>query len=234
MRTLPKKAGNISLTLREWGLFCIESRLQGAGGVCYTYGMEESNTHYNKERRLTPMKKLARLTALLLTGALLLVLTACGAASGGGSHLTEREQAAKTKLLKAINASRAELGYAPIKENKAFSEAEEIMLKPFRDTQQTEISEDLWRPANKEANHLRYVERMKLGCERKSYITPEIDGYTQKAYLRSIPLPKDDAALKDFIKKYSLDDPECVYIGLSVAEIKGEMYISYCTFKKAS
>ena len=43
LRTLPKKAGNISLTLREWGLFCIESRLQGAGGVCYTYGMEESN-----------------------------------------------------------------------------------------------------------------------------------------------------------------------------------------------
>ena len=33
LRTLPKKAGNISLSLREWGLFCIESRLQGAGGV---------------------------------------------------------------------------------------------------------------------------------------------------------------------------------------------------------
>ena len=33
LRTLPKKAGNISLTLREWGLFCIESRLQGAGGI---------------------------------------------------------------------------------------------------------------------------------------------------------------------------------------------------------
>ena len=33
LRTLPKKAGNISLTLREWGLFCIESRLQGASGV---------------------------------------------------------------------------------------------------------------------------------------------------------------------------------------------------------
>ena len=179
------------------------------------------------------MKKLARLTALLLTGALLLVLTACGAASGGGSHLTAREQAAKTKLLKAIDASRADLGYAPIKENKVFSKAEEIMLKPFRDTQQTEISGDLWWPANREANHLRYEERMKLGCESKSYNTPEIEGYTQKAYLR-IPLPKDDAALKDFIKKYSWDDPECVYIGLSVAEIKGEMYFSYCTFKKAS
>ena len=40
------------------------------------------------------MKKLARLTALLLTGALLLVLTACGA---------ETEQQAKQRLLDEIN-----------------------------------------------------------------------------------------------------------------------------------
>ena len=33
---MPKKAGNISLSLREWGLFCIESRLQGVCGICYT------------------------------------------------------------------------------------------------------------------------------------------------------------------------------------------------------
>ena len=179
------------------------------------------------------MKKLARLTALLLTGALLLVLTACGAASGGGSNLTEREQAAKTKLLEAINAYRAELGYALIKENKVFSEAEEIMLKPFRETQQTAITGERWWPANHEANQLRSEERKKLGCERKSYNTPQIEGYPEKAHLR-IPLPKDDAALKDFIKKYSWDDPECVYIGLSVAEIRDEMYFSYCAFKKAS
>ena len=42
LRTLPKKAGNISLSLREWGLFCIESRLQGADGVCYIYNSEET------------------------------------------------------------------------------------------------------------------------------------------------------------------------------------------------
>ena len=89
------------------------------------------------------MKKLARLTALLLTGALL-VLTACGGATGGGSHLTGREKAAKTKLLEAINAYRVNLSREPIKENKVFSEAEEIMLKPFRDTQQTAISGELW------------------------------------------------------------------------------------------
>ena len=178
------------------------------------------------------MKKLARLTALLLTGALLLVLTACGGASGGGSNLTAKERAAKTKLLDAINAYRVNLSREPITENKVFSEAEEIMLKPFRDTQQTEISGELWRSANREANALRSPERMKLGCESKNYNTPEIDS-SQKAYLGN-PLPKDDAELDQLIARCGMLDEDCVYIGLSVAEIKGEMYFSFCAFKKVS
>ena len=178
------------------------------------------------------MKKLARLTALLLTGALLLVLTACGGASGGGSNLTAKERAAKTKLLDAINADRVGLSREPIKENKVFSEAEEIMLKPFRDTQQTEISGELWRSANREANALRSPERVKLGCESKNYNTPEIDS-SQKAYLGN-PLPKDDAELDQLIARCGMLDEDCVYIGLSVAEIKGEMYFSFCAFKKTS
>ena len=178
------------------------------------------------------MKKLARLTALLLTGALLLVLTACGGASGGGSNLTVKERAAKTKLLDAINAYRVNLSREPIMENKVFSEAEEIMLKPFRDTQQTEISGELWRSANREANALRSPERVKLGCESKNYNTPEIDS-SQKAYLGN-PLPKDDAELDNLIARCGMLDEDCVYIGLSVAEIKGEMYFSFCAFKKVS
>ena len=177
------------------------------------------------------MKKLARLTALLLTGALLLVLTACGGATGGGG-LTAKERAAKTKLLDAINAYRVNLSREPITENKVFSEAEEIMLKPFRDTQQTEISGELWRSANREANALRSPERMKLGCESKNYNTPEIDS-SQKAYLGN-PLPKDDAELDKLIARCGMLDEDCVYIGLSVAEIKGEMYFSFCAFKKVS
>ena len=46
------------------------------------------------------MKKLARLTALLLTGALLLALTACGAAP------LAPEQQAKQRLLGEINRDR--------------------------------------------------------------------------------------------------------------------------------
>ena len=177
------------------------------------------------------MKKLARLTALLLTGALLLVLTACGGASGGG-RLTAKERAAKTRLLEAINAKRVEFSREPIKENKVFSEAEEIMLKPFRDTQQTAISEELWRSANREANALRSPERVKLGCESKNYNTPEIDS-SQKAYL-GVPLPKEDAELDRLIALCGMLDEDCEYIGLSVAEIKGEMYFSFCAFNKVS
>ena len=179
------------------------------------------------------MKKLARLTALLLTGALLLLLAACGGASGGGSNLTAKERAAKTKLLDAINADRVGLSREPIKENKVFSEAEEIMLKPFRDTQQTSITGELWYPANREANALRSEERKKLGCESKNYNTPEIESATNKAYLGD-PLPKDDAALDRLIALCGMLDEDCEYIGLSVAEIKGEMYFSFCAFKKTS
>ena len=179
------------------------------------------------------MKKLARLTALLLTGVMLLLLASCGGASGGGPNLNAKERAAKTKLLEAINAKRVEFSREPIKENKVFSEAEEIMLRPFRDTQQTAISGELWWPANREANPLRSEESKKLGCERKNYNTPQIDGYTQKAYLGD-PLPKDDAALDQLIARCGMLDEDCVYIGLSVAEIKGEMYFSFCAFKKIS
>ena len=59
------------------------------------------------------MKKLARLTALLLTGALLLVLTACGAVVE-----PETEQQAKQRLLEEINSYRASIHLDPLEEVK--------------------------------------------------------------------------------------------------------------------
>ena len=65
------------------------------------------------------MKKLARLTALLLTGALLLALTACGAAP------LAPEQQAKQRLLGEINSYRATLEFAaPLEEVKQLSDAD--------------------------------------------------------------------------------------------------------------
>ena len=69
------------------------------------------------------MKKLARLTALLLTGALLLVLTACGA---------ETEQQAKQRLLDEINSYRASIHLNSLEEVKQLSEAEQVWAEQFR------------------------------------------------------------------------------------------------------
>lgn len=82
------------------------------------------------------MKKLARLTALLLTGALLLALTACGAAP------LAPEQQAKQRLLGEINSYRATLEFAaPLEEVKQLSDAEQIWVEQFRAAGKTELPE---------------------------------------------------------------------------------------------
>ena len=72
------------------------------------------------------MKKLARLTALLLTGALLLVLTACGAAP-----LTP-EQQAKQQILAALNEYRASKGAKAVVADPELSKAEQFWVDAFR------------------------------------------------------------------------------------------------------
>ena len=72
------------------------------------------------------MKKLARLTALLLTGALLLVLTACGAAP-----LTP-EQQAKQEIFNAINEVRKDKGMPSLREVPALTQMEQEFIENFR------------------------------------------------------------------------------------------------------
>ena len=73
------------------------------------------------------MKKLARLTALLLTGALLLVLTACGAVVE-----PETEQQAKQRLLEEINSYRASIHLDSLDEVEELSAAEQELTDHFR------------------------------------------------------------------------------------------------------
>ena len=72
------------------------------------------------------MKKLARLTALLLTGALLLALTACGAAP------LAPEQQAKQQILNAINQYRTSNGAKAVEEIPELSNAEQFWVEMFR------------------------------------------------------------------------------------------------------
>ena len=85
------------------------------------------------------MKKLAKLTALLLTGVMLLLLASCGAAP---NPLTP-EQQAKQWLLEEINSYRASLdpSLAPLVEEKQLSAAEQVWAEQFRTAGKTVLTE---------------------------------------------------------------------------------------------
>ena len=72
------------------------------------------------------MKKLARLTALLLTGVMLLLLASCGAAP-----LTP-EQQAKREIFNAINEVRKDKGMPSLREVPKLTQLEQEFIENFR------------------------------------------------------------------------------------------------------
>ena len=78
------------------------------------------------------MKKLARLTALLLTGVMLLLLASCGAAPGG-SGLTAEEAKAKREIFNAINEVRKECGSPLLREVPKLTQLEQEFIEHFRE-----------------------------------------------------------------------------------------------------
>ena len=160
------------------------------------------------------MKKLARLTALLLTGALLLVLTACGA---------ETEQQAKQRLLKEINSYRATLELAPLVEVEELSAAERVWAERFRAAGKTALPKseadealESWRSKTKDWTY----------C---SEFGPDWD-YDENFYILSTKVPANTpegkAELWAAFKKADTFDDECKHIGIAVVTIDGQMYWS--------
>lgn len=165
------------------------------------------------------MKKLARLTALLLTGALLLVLTACGA---------ETEQQAKKRLLKEINSYRASIHLDSLKEVKQLSEVEQELIEHFRAAGKTALPKseadeaiESWRSKTKDWSY----------C---SEFGPDWD-YDENAYILSTKVPANTpegktellAALKD-CPAFNINN--CKHIGIAVVTIDGQMYWSCCMY----
>ena len=72
------------------------------------------------------MKKLARLTALLLTGVMLLLLASCGAAP-----LTP-EQQARQEIFNAINEVRKDKGMPLLREDRKLTQLEQEFIEHFR------------------------------------------------------------------------------------------------------
>ena len=161
------------------------------------------------------MKKLARLTALLLTGALLLVLTACGA---------ETEQQAKQRLLKEINSYRASIHLDSLDEVEELSAAEQELMDHFRAAGKTVLPKseadealDSWRSKTKDWTY----------C---SEFGPDWD-YDENFYILSTKVPANTPVgkaelLKELKDSGTFDDDGCKHIGIAVVTIDGQMYWS--------
>ena len=168
------------------------------------------------------MKKLARLTALLLTGALLLVLTACGA---------ETEQQAKQRLLKEINSYRESIQLEPLEEVEKLSEAEQELTAPFRAAGKTVLSEsemvdafDSW--------HSKTDEDWSY-CDDFGLDWTFVDGEYIHILSAMVPAntPKGKAELLAALKvRPAFNRSDCTRIGIAVVTINGQMYWSCSVF----
>ena len=172
------------------------------------------------------MKKLARLTALLLTGALLLVLTACGAAP-----LTP-EQQAKQRLLNEINSYRASLDSSldPLVEVKQLSDAEQDLINHFRAAGKTALPKS---EADEALDD--------WGSKTKGWTSDMDFGYNwvrednKWIYILDAMVPANTpegkaelwAALKGSGKFMGED---CKHIGIAVVTIDGQMYWSCAVY----
>ena len=173
------------------------------------------------------MKKLARLTALLLTGALLLVLTACGAVAE-----PETEQQAKQRLLEEINSYRASLNPSldPLVEVKKLSEAEQDLANYFRAAGKTALPKS---EADEALDD--------WGSKTKGWTSDMDFGYdwvredNKWIYILDAMVPANTpegkaelwAALKGSGKFMGED---CKHIGIAVVTIDGQMYWSCAVY----
>ena len=162
------------------------------------------------------MKKLARLTALLLTGALLLVLTACGA---------ETEQQAKQRLLKEINSYRASIHLDPLKEVEQLSAADQELLEHFRAAGKTVL------PESEGDEALDRWESMTVGWDSCGSLGAvwKTDEDNKWIYILDAMVPANTPEGKTELLATLKDCPafnisNCKSIGIGVVTIKGQMY----------
>ena len=161
------------------------------------------------------MKKLAKLTALLLTGALLLVLTACGA---------ETEQQAKQRLLKEINSYRASIHLDPLVEVEELSAAEQVWAEQFRAAGKTELLSSETKEAYEKWESMTAnwtcCDDFGWGWDERE------DGEQIDILSAKVPAntPEGKAELWAALRGSDAFDYECKSIGIAVVTIDGQMY----------
>ena len=174
------------------------------------------------------MKKLARLTALLLAGALLLVLTACGAVAE-----PETEQQAKQRLLNEINSYRETLDLEPLKEVELLSAAEQVRVAPFRTANTTVLPDSETNEAWDEWLDMTvddWTFRGEFGLD-----WTRVDGEPVHFLTAMVPAntPKGNKDLRAALRSSGkFDYDNCKSIGIAVVTIKGQMYWTCTMFKE--
>ena len=163
------------------------------------------------------MKKLARLTALLLTGALLLALTACGA-------VTETEQQAKQRLLGEITSYRESIQLAPLDEVEQLSAAEQIWVEQFRAAGKTELPESTTNETHQKwasmTGNWTRCDTFGLGVKK------DASGELIDILLAKVPAntPEGKAELSEALNHPAFNRSACTRIGIAVVTIDGQMY----------
>ena len=160
------------------------------------------------------MKKLARLTALLLTGALLLALTACGAAP------LAPEQQAKQRLLGEITSYRESIQLAPLDEVEQLSAAEQVWAEQFRASGKTELP---YRQTDEAYEKWESMIADWTCCDNFGW---GWDGKGVVILSAKVPAntPEGKAELSEALKHPAFNRSACTRIGIAVVTIDGQMY----------
>lgn len=171
------------------------------------------------------MKKLARLTALLLTGALLLVLTACGAAP------LVREQQAKQQIFNAINEYRIRNGAKAVKEISELSNAEQFWVEMFRKEGDYKILSSKADPVYEE-----YEKMLPAGWDDGPNFGWDSSRLSDGQFYDFLETtaPSDTAALMQLFDAWDdFNDDSYTAVGIGVATIDGKIYWA-CTLYKSN
>ena len=166
------------------------------------------------------MKKLAKLTALLLTGVMLLLLASCGAAP---NPLTP-EQQARQEIFNAINEVRKKAGKSSLQEVPALTQLEQEFIENFREagTNGIPLSE-----VGKLEGELMDKQK-KAGWQFTGGITYSYSGSSAK--LSHVYEGDTEAFRKDLSYFSSVEDASTA-ISIGVVTIEGKIYWTATTLK---
>lgn len=163
------------------------------------------------------MKKLAKLTALLLTGVMLLLLASCGAAP-----LTP-EQQARREIFNAINDERQKAGKETLKEVPELTQLEQEFIEHFREAGTKGIP---LKDANRFEQEL-YNKQKEAGWQFTGGITYSYSGSSAK--LGNV-YEGDTEAFRKMLSIFSVEDASTA-LSIGVVTIEGKIYWTATTLK---